>query len=302
MTPRCAVPVFRSSLLALALVTAAQGQGPDGLYATLHTTMGDIRFRLEHERAPRTVANFVSLAEGTRPWLNVEQGRPSAQPFYSGLTFHRVASNFVIQTGAPRGIGSRGPGYRFRDEFSTNLRHSVAGTVSMANNGPNSNGSQFFITLRPLPALDFDQAPLTSAHAVFGYVVDGLSVVSNIGSVATSPPGDGRPLVDVVTTNVTVERIGTSAQAFDPLAVVPVLPVVRATTCEPGRDASGNFFVAWPADADLYWPLGAVDLTRPLPWAQVTSSSIPNSGMYVSGLVTNVSPFFMTVVAVESFE
>lgn len=169
-----------------------------GLYAHFSTTEGDFRVRFFDKEAPRTVDNFVGLAEGTKPWTHPGSGKKTASKFYDGLIFHRVIDGFVIQGGDPVGNGTGGPGYRFADEFHPSLRHSRAGMLSMANAGPNTNGSQFFITLGPTPHLD-------NRHSVFAEVVEGLDVVLRIGKVPTGR-GD-RPLNDVVINNVTIERI-----------------------------------------------------------------------------------------------
>lgn len=167
-------------------------------FARFDTTEGTFTVRFFDELAPRTVANFVGLAEGTKEWIDPATGeRRIGTPFYDGLIFHRVIDGFMIQGGDPLGQGIGGPGYRFADEFHPSLRHDRAGIVSMANAGPNTNGSQFFITLAPTPHLD-------DRHSVFGEVVDGLDVVRKIGKVPTGPRD--RPLTDVVIRKVTIER------------------------------------------------------------------------------------------------
>jgi len=148
------------------------------LTATLHTSEGDIEIRLFEERAPNTVENFVGLATGEQAWEDPETGEQLEEPLYDEVPFHRVIEGFMIQTGDPAGTGRGGPGYTFDDEFHPELRHDSAGTVSMANRGPDTNGSQFFITLDAQPHLD-------DKHAVFGEVVDGMDVVEAIGNVGT---------------------------------------------------------------------------------------------------------------------
>ena len=143
-------------------------ENPDGLFAVITTTRGTITARLEMERAPLTVANFVALAEGTMP----NKARALGVPYFDGLTFHRVVPNFVIQGGDPEGTGSGGPGYSFRDEFHPELIHN-SGVLSMANSGPATNGSQFFITHK-------DTAWLNGKHTVFGKVTKGMDVVNAI--------------------------------------------------------------------------------------------------------------------------
>ena len=143
------------------------------LYATLQTNKGDVVIRLFPNHAPKTVSNFVGLAEGTKEWTDPQTGQATTRKFYDGLTFHRVIDGFMIQGGCPLGTGTGGPGYRFEDEFSPQARHSRAGMLSMANAGPGTNGSQFFITLAATPNLD-------GGYNVFGRVTDGMSVVNNI--------------------------------------------------------------------------------------------------------------------------
>ncbi len=155
--------------------TAAEKSLPDGLYANMETSKGKIVLQLEFEKVPLTVVNFVGLAEGTKYYAKApgEPAKKQDKPFYDGLTFHRVIPNFMIQGGDPQGNGAGGPGYRFRDEFDKTLRHDKPGTLSMANAGPGSNGSQFFITHVATPWLD-------DHHSVFGHVVEGQDVVNKI--------------------------------------------------------------------------------------------------------------------------
>ena len=167
------------------------------LYATFKTSMGDIVVQLFEEQAPKTVANFVGLATGAKEWTDPKTGTKVKQPLYSGTVFHRVIPGFMIQGGDPLGTGTGGPGYRFEDEFHPDLRHSKPGILSMANAGPNTNGSQFFITHRPTPHLD-------NRHSVFGEVVKGQEIVEAIGNA----PRDfrDRPVKDIVLKEIVVSR------------------------------------------------------------------------------------------------
>jgi peptidyl-prolyl cis-trans isomerase A (cyclophilin A) len=168
-------------------------------YAHFDTSMGKFTIELFEPQAPNTVANFVGLAEGTKEWKDPKTGQAvKGKPFYDGVIFHRVIDGFMIQGGDPTGTGTGGPGYRFSDEIHPQLRHSSEGILSMANAGPNTNGSQFFITLTATPHLD-------GRHAVFGKVSEGMDVVRKIGKTKTSKPGD-RPVADVVINKVTIER------------------------------------------------------------------------------------------------
>ncbi len=167
------------------------------VYAHFETTLGNFTAELFESKTPKTVANFAGLAEGTKEWKHPKTGEKSTKPFYDGIIFHRVIDGFVIQGGDPLGQGYGGPGYQFEDEFHPDLRHDRVGILSMANAGPNTNGSQFFITLGPTPHLD-------RRHSVFGVVVDGLDVVEKIGKVKTG--AQDRPVTPVVMNKVTIER------------------------------------------------------------------------------------------------
>ena len=167
------------------------------VYAQFNTTEGSFTVRLYEQEAPRTVENFVGLAEGSKEWTDPRTNQKVKRPYYDGVIFHRVIDNFMIQGGDPLGQGIGGPGYNFPDEFHPKLRHSKAGILSMANRGPNTNGGQFFITLGPTPHLD-------DRHSVFGEVVDGMDVVRRIGSTAT---GDrDRPIKDIAIQSIKIER------------------------------------------------------------------------------------------------
>ncbi len=159
--------------------------------------MGGFVVRLFEQEAPQTVANFTGLAEGSKEFTDPKTGAPTKRPFYDGLPFHRVIPGFMIQGGCPLGTGTGGPGYKFADEFHPRLQHAQPGMLSMANAGPGTNGSQFFITVAATPWLD-------GKHSVFGQVVEGYDVVEKIAAVAR----DGRdcPKTPVVIRQVRIER------------------------------------------------------------------------------------------------
>jgi peptidyl-prolyl cis-trans isomerase A (cyclophilin A) len=169
------------------------------MFALFDTTLGKFKIKLFFGQAPKTVENFVGLAEGTKNWTNPKtKAVMTNAPFYDGLIFHRIIKGFMIQGGDPMGNGTGGPGFTFEDEFHPDLTHSKAGILSMANAGPNTNGSQFFITLGPTPHLN-------NRHSVFGEVVEGLDIVEKIGAVKTNRSND-LPLTPVVINKLTIVR------------------------------------------------------------------------------------------------
>jgi cyclophilin family peptidyl-prolyl cis-trans isomerase len=195
-TPNLMKLVSFSLLVGLGLISVAPMSNAadakklgDGLYAEMDTSKGKIVLQLEFEKTPLTVANFVGLAEGTK-----NSNKPKGTKFYDGLTFHRVIPNFMIQGGCPLGTGTGDPGYKFKDEFDPSLKHNSPGVLSMANSGPGSNGSQFFITHVATPWLD-------NKHSVFGHVVEGQDVVDKIVKGDTLK-------------TVTIIRVGDKAKAF----------------------------------------------------------------------------------------
>ena len=202
MTYRSPLPgiALAGVLSVLSCVSAAAADLPDGLYAEFHTPRGVIVAFLEFQRAPLTVANFVGLAEGTLPFQN----RPAGKPFYDGLTFHRVIADFMIQGGDPQGNGSGGPGYRFADELEPELSHDGPGVLSMANSGPATNGSQFFITHQATPWLD-------RLHAVFGRVVRGQETVDAVRQ------GDRIERVRILRQGAAAEAFRVSPESFERL-------------------------------------------------------------------------------------
>lgn len=184
--------------MASATFPEIQVEGQGQLYARFVTTLGTIVIALEEERTPKTVRNFVGLATGTQVWTDPRSGdERKGVPYFNGTIFHRVIPDFMIQGGDPLGKGTGGPGYRFEDEFHPELRHSGPGTLSMANSGPNTNGSQFFITERATPHLD-------NRHTVFGKAVVGVGLVKQIANVERGPRD--RPVQDVVLQKVEIFR------------------------------------------------------------------------------------------------
>src|ERR1700692_366017 len=169
-----------------------------GIYAVFDTSQGNIVVRLFEKEAPQTVGNFVGLAEGTKEFKDPGTGQKVKRPFYDGLFFHRVIPQFMIQGGCPLGTGTGDPGYRFADEFHPSLKHAKAGKLSMANSGPGTNGSQFFITVAPTPWLD-------NKHTIFGEVVEGQDIADKISNV---PRDNGdRPKTPISLKKVRIERV-----------------------------------------------------------------------------------------------
>ena len=192
-------PVAKPKAKAATTTKAAPVADPnDGIFATISTTKGDIVLSLEYVKTPVTVANFISLAEGNNPNVKVE--RLKGKPFYDGLKFHRVINDFMIQGGDPDGNGSGGPGYSFKDEFVEELKFEKGGVLAMANSGPATNGSQFFITHKETPWLN-------GKHTIFGHVVSGMDNVNKI-------------VQDDIMTKITITRKGAAAKKFDAVKVL----------------------------------------------------------------------------------
>jgi cyclophilin family peptidyl-prolyl cis-trans isomerase len=199
-TPKKVVPAKKTSTTTAVKKTTQPVGKPvvkkpvavEGIFATMTTNKGNIVIQLEYQKTPVTVANFISLVEGTNPFVANENLK--GKPFYNGLKFHRVIKDFMIQGGDPSGTGSGGPGYAFKDEF-TDLKHTKGGTLSMANSGPATNGSQFFITHKETPWLD-------GKHTVFGHVTHGMSIVNSIAQ-------------EDIIIKVTISRKGALAKQFN---------------------------------------------------------------------------------------
>ena len=171
---------------------------PAGTYAVFETTQGNIVVKLFEKEAPKTVENFIGLAEGTKEFTNAKTGKKEKRNFYDGLGFHRVIPDFMIQGGCPLGTGTGDPGYKFADEFHPSLKHSKAGKLSMANSGPGTNGSQFFLTVAPTPWLD-------NKHTIFGEIVEGQEVADKISKLPRD--GSDRPRTPVTVQKLRIERV-----------------------------------------------------------------------------------------------
>lgn len=256
----------------------------DGLYATFaikrgDASVGDFTCQLAYTKVPRTVANFVGLAEGTKPFIDFLSGHATRRPFYNGIAFHRVVPGFVIQAGSPKGDGSDGPGYTFPDEFDLTLRHSSAGILSMANSGLNSNGSQFFVTLESTPWLD-------DVHTVFGEVVEGMNIVTNVQQ------GD-------IIESLTIIRNGVDAQSFDASAHnLPVVsdanPVLKKTT------SAFELSYAHPANTEFFvFHSDALSIWSRLTGKEMYGISPVASPRDVSSVTTGKSAKFFNVARIQ---
>jgi peptidylprolyl isomerase len=193
---RNVILIFACILVILPATGLAVEKG-EGIYALISTSKGEIKAQLFYQKVPLTVMNFIGLADGSREWVDGKSKKKQTnKPLYKNLKFHRVIKDFMIQTGDPQGTGKGGPGYTFADEFYPQLKHNQKGIVSMANRGPDTNGSQFFITLKSTPWLD-------NYHTVFGKVIKGLNILDKIKK------GDLLKKIKII-------RIGEKAKGFNP--------------------------------------------------------------------------------------
>ncbi|MBI3804067.1 MAG: peptidylprolyl isomerase [Nitrospirae bacterium] len=191
---------FGFVIIGLSLIPSASAEEkklPAGVYAVVETSQGTMTIQLFEKEAPKTVANFVGLAEGTKEWTDPKTKQKVKRPLYDGLVFHRVIPGFMIQGGDPLGNGTGGPGYKFEDEFSPNLKFDQPGRLAMANSGPSTNGSQFFIT-------DGTTDWLNNRHTIFGQVIEGQDVVKKIANTARDERD--RPKTDVVIKKIQIVR------------------------------------------------------------------------------------------------
>ncbi len=196
-------------------------QRDPGLYATFRTSMGDVVCVLYEKEAPLTVANFRGLATGAKPWTDPKTMQTTKRPLYSGTIFHRVIPNFMIQGGDPMGNGMGSPGYKFNDETNDKV-FDKKGVLAMANSGPNTNGSQFFITVAPTPWLN-------GHHTIFGQVIEGQDIVDKISEVPRDQANGDRPLTEVKLTRIVIQRYPI------PAPVKKTTPVHRTTPATPTK-------------------------------------------------------------------
>lgn len=244
---------FPALLLISLIAGIATAQEAPGLYAVFQTNQGEFTCQLYYRRAPRTVANFIRLAEGTQPWLDFARARISREPYYDQTTFHRVIKGFVIQGGSPNGQGTDGPGYQFRDELHPELVHDRPGILSMAKQSPpHTNGSQFFVTLAATPWLD-------NIHSVFGEAIAGLDVIDKIELTATD--GGDHPIEPQIIESLKIVRQGPEATAFAAAIPEPPLPAVSPTALSIQRNAA-ELNIIWPAKVNHeYHALFSSDFT-----------------------------------------
>jgi cyclophilin family peptidyl-prolyl cis-trans isomerase/FKBP-type peptidyl-prolyl cis-trans isomerase len=244
--------MIKKTLLSLVIIMALVSSScqerysdlEDGLYAEFVTNKDTMVAKLYFEEVPVTVANFVALAEGTHPLV---EEKFKGKRYYDSTTFHRVIDNFMIQGGDPTATGSGSPGFRFEDEFVQQLSHNKPGILSMANSGPNTNGSQFFITERPTPFLDAFNPdgtlkncgqPRVSCHTVFGELVKGIAIQDSISNVQVDPARN-KPLQDVVILELNIIRKGPAAKKFDaPTVFNEELPKLKERIAEQQAEAA----------------------------------------------------------------
>lgn len=234
------------SLLPQSALNAFEFTEP-GIYARFNVNDTSWIVRLEYSKAPRTVANFISLAEGTRQWVDISHGRLSQDPLYKDKIFHRVIEDFMIQGGSSNGLGNGSVGFFFKDEFHPDLKHDKAGILSMANRGPNTNGGQFFITVNPTPHLD-------NVHSVFGTVIDGLEEVIALSKVPTDV--SDRPLESIVLKSIDIIRVGEEALSFSHQSLEDSLPnVYGVQNTSLSLSANSVLRLSWENEAPALYTL-----------------------------------------------
>jgi peptidylprolyl isomerase len=259
-------------MLAALIVSCKKSDLPPGLFARLVTSKGDIVVQLEYEKAPLTVGNFVGLAEGR---LDASKGKK----YFDGLSFHRVVPGFVVQTGDPKNDGTGGPGYEFPNEIDGSLKYDAEGVVGMANSGPNTNGSQFFITMKPVPELD-------GGYSIFGKVVKGMETVKQISQ------GDKLVKVEIVRNGSAARGFKADQKAWNERATPLVASIKKAADDKRAADISA-IKQKWPdlvADADGIFQKTLKAGSGNTPTAGQTVS-VAYKGMLVSGQVFDQSDF-----------
>jgi len=256
----------------------------DGVYAVFDTTEGEFTAKLFYDRVPMTVANFVGLAENTISSYQYQTNQVLETPFYEGVTFHRVIAGFMIQSGSRSGLGDDGPGYEFPDEMRELISHDKAGTLSMANSGTNTNGSQFFVTLVPTTDLD-------DHHTVFGEIVEGMEIVNEIGLTQTD--SSDRPTTNIIINKISIVRMGAEALAFNPTdhqnpIDLPIFPNVDlsdsdSTTVTFNRDPTIDYFRLESTDFENW------ENSKRLSWSESDPSVITDS---IAMPFQNANPVF----------
>ena len=217
----------------------------NGIFADFTTSMGSFTCQLSYSNSPVAVANFIGLATGAHAWLDLPTGEMRNAPFYNGLTFHRVIAGFMNQGGSPNGQGTDDPGYAFVDQFSPSLTFDSPWVLAMANSGPDSNGSQFFITVEPFTSGN-------NTYVVFGRAVSGTNVLTAINKVATD--SNDKPLTNVVIQQVVIRRVGAAAQGFDINAQgLPVVTNAPLKLAQVSGNASLTFSNRLDCDNRLYF-------------------------------------------------
>lgn len=248
MRTRLAPLLTTGLVLFWALGASAQ---TNGIFADFTTSLGNFTCQLSYSNAPAAVANFIGLATGQWPWLDLKTGQVRTDSFYDGVIFHRVISGFMIQGGSRDGQGDDGPGYAFKDEFSPLLNFTSPWMLAMANAGPDSNGAQFFVTVEPYTFGN-------SNYVVFGRVVSGTNVVAAINHVPTD--SNDKPLTNVVIQHVEIRRVGVAAEAFDITAhALPIVTNLPIALNAGAQQVSLNYSNRLYADNRWYWTTNLVD-------------------------------------------
>ncbi len=289
------VPVKIALLLLIATTALAKGQIYADFTVSQGTTpLGTFRARLDHDKAPRTCANFIGLATGQRPWIRMTTGQiMESRPYFDGLTFHRLIHNFVIQGGSPNGLGTDGPGYVIQDEYHGDLRHTGRYLLSMAKaDRPNTGGSQFFVTLAATPTLD-------DKHSIFGEVITGREIIDGFTNSAAFPtnPGD-KPVTPIVMNSVTIS--GPSLAGFDLNLPSHKLPTLGAPALRPSRNAAANTFTLGfgRAAQAQYFTTYSLDLATWVPFRHSLSIDAEAGEEFVITGVT-FPKFFMRMASVN---